>query len=134
MRQVTQVAVQTNLSGPLAWLAGAPAGKVSLWCTYHPEQTPLPRFVERTRRLDVMGVRYSVGVVARREHYDAIRALRAALPQGSTVWLNAYDRRGPGYYTDGDLAWLEDLDPWFKLQHKPPPSRGAACRAGSEVL
>lgn len=132
--QVSQVALQTNLSGPLAWMADAPAGKLSLWCTYHPEQTTLARFIERTRRLDAMGVRHSVGVVARREHYDAIRALRAALPQGRTVWLNAYDRRGPGYYSADDLAWLEATDPWFPLQHTPPPSRGAACRAGSEVL
>lgn len=131
---VSQVALQTNLAGPLAWLADAPRGKLSLWCTYHPEQTTLARFVERTRRLDAMGVRHSVGVVARREHYQAIRALRAALPAGRTVWLNAYDRRGPGYYGANDLAWLEALDPWFGLQHAPPPSRGAPCRAGSEVL
>lgn len=131
---VSQVALQTNLSGPLAWLADAPAGKLSLWCTYHPEQTTLARFVDRARRLDVMGVRYSVGVVARREHYEAIRELRAALPEGRTVWLNAYDRRGPGYYTEDDLEWMETVDPWFGLQHAPPPSRGAACRAGSETL
>jgi len=134
LAHVSQVALQTNLSGPLAWLADVPSGKVSLWCTYHPEQTTLARFVERTSRLELMGVRYSVGVVARREHYDAIRELRQALPRGSTVWLNAYDRRGPGYYAESDLAWLEALDPWFRWQHSPPPSRGAACRAGSEVL
>ncbi|MFI8619288.1 STM4011 family radical SAM protein [Acidovorax sp. NPDC077693] len=130
---LSQVALQTNLSGPLAWLTDAPVGKLSLWCTYHPGQTTLARFVERTRRLDAMGIRYSVGVVARHEHFEAIRDLRTALP-GSTIWLNAYDRRGPGYYSERDLAWLEDLDPWFPLQHAPPPSRGAACRAGSEVL
>ncbi len=134
LAHVSQVAVQTNLSGPLAWLADAPAGKVSLWCTYHPEQTTLARFVERTRRLEAMGVRYSVGVVARREHFDAIRELRQALPRGSTVWLNAYDRRGPGYYSEPELAWLEALDPWFRWQHSPPSSRGAPCRAGSETL
>lgn len=134
MPHVSQVALQTNLSGPLAWLADAAAGKLSLWCTFHPGQTTLARFVERTQRLDAMRVRHSVGVVARREHYDDIHALRAALPPGSSVWLNAYDRRGPGYYTAEDLAWMEAVDPWFKLQHAPPPSRGAACRAGSEVL
>lgn len=131
---VSQVALQTNLSGPLGWLADAPAGKLSLWCTYHPDQTTLARFVDRTRRLDAMGVRHSVGVVARREHFDAIHALRAALPAGRTVWLNAYDRRGPGYYTAEDLDWMSAMDPWFPLQQAPPPSRGAACRAGSEVL
>ena len=134
MPHVSQVSVQTNLAGPLSWLADAPAGKVSLWCTYHPTQTTLDRFVERTRRLDAMGVRHSVGVVARREHYDAIRELRAALPGGSTLWLNAYDRRGPGYYRADELAWMEALDPWFRHNHAPAPSRGVACRAGSEAI
>ncbi len=132
--QVSQVAIQTNLAGPLGWLAEAPAGKVSLWCTYHPDQTTLERFVERCRRLQSLGVRYSVGVVARREHYEAIHALRAALPADASMWLNAYDRRGPGYYTPDDLAWMEALDPWFHHNHSPGPSRGAACRAGIEAI
>lgn len=134
MGHVTQVALQTNLSGPLGWLAQAPAGRLSLWCTYHPEQTPLPRFVARVQRLRALGVRHSVGVVARREHYEAIHALMAALPENTPVWLNAYDRRGPGYYTPDDLAWMEALDPWFRHNHAPGRSRGVACRAGSEVL
>lgn len=131
---ISQVALQTNLSGPLAWLADAPPGKLALCCTYHPTQVPLARFVERVRRLRALGVRHSVGVVARREHHEAIRALKDSLPEGTPFWLNAYDRRGPGYHTPDELAWLEALDPWYGHSHAPAPSRGVACRAGSESL
>ena len=134
MAHVNQVALQTNLSGPLAWLQDVHKEKVGLWCTYHPDQTTLDRFVERCGRLDRLGVRYSVGVVAMHEHFDAIRALRAALPASCHIWLNAYDRRGPGYYSPDDLHWLDAMDPWFAYSRKPIPSRGKACRAGSEVL
>lgn len=134
MPQVSQVSLQTNLSGPLAWLEQAPAGKISLWCTYHPGQTTLARFIQRCERLQHGGVRFSVGVVAMREHFDAIQALRSALPANCPVWLNAYDRRGPGYYQPADLAWLEKLDPWFHHNHAPGGSRGKPCRAGEEVV
>jgi len=134
MPHVRTVALQTNLSGPLAWLEGTQRDKVGLWCTYHPDQTSLARFLERCRRLERLGVRFSVGVVALREHFDAIRALRAALPARHYVWLNAYDRRGPGYYQPEDLAWLDAIDPWFAYSRRPLPSRGKACRAGAEVL
>lgn len=134
MPHVVQVALQTNLSGPLAWLEHACKDKVGLWCTYHPGQTGLPRFLERCRRLERSGVRFSVGVVAMREHFDAIRALRAALPARHYVWLNAYDRRGPGYYRPEDLQWLDALDPWFAYSRQPVASRGKACRAGAQVL
>lgn len=134
MGHVRRVAMQTNLSGPLSWLAQADSAKVGLWCTYHPGQTTLARFMERCARLDQLGVGFSVGVVALREHFDDIRALRAALPARHYLWLNAFDRRGPGYYSAADLAWLDQLDPWFVHSRKPAPSRGKPCRAGSETL
>ena len=132
---VRQVALQTNLSGPLGWLDDMPGReKIGLWCTYHPGQTTLARFLERCARLDAMGVRYSVGVVAMREHLDAIRALRAALPVHVYLWLNAYDRRGPGYYSEADLAELDAIDPWFAHNRRPSPSRGKPCLAGELAL
>ena len=131
---VAQVALQTNLSGPLAWLADAPAGKISLWCTHHPGQATLERFLERRARLDAMGIRHSVGIVAMREHLPAIRALEAALPAGTPLWINPYDRRGPGYYTADELAWMDRVDPWFHLGHTPAPSRGKPCGAGEDVV
>ncbi|WP_229422005.1 STM4011 family radical SAM protein [Massilia aquatica] len=134
MDHVRQVAIQTNLSGPLAWLEQAERGKVGLWCTYHPSQVRLERFIERCARLARMGIHFSVGIVAMREHFDDIRALRAALPGQQYLWLNAYDRRGPGYYQAEDLAWLDAIDPWFSYSRNPEMSRGKACRAGAEAL
>lgn len=134
MPHVGQVTAQTNLSGPLAWLAEAPANKVSLWCTFHPGQTPMARFLARCEALAALGVRHSVGVVALHEHFDAIRTLRAALSPQVPMWFNAYDRRRPGYYSAADLAWLEAIDPYFAHNHSPGHSRGAACRAGEEAL
>lgn len=132
---VRQVALQTNLSGPLKWLDGLPGReKIGLWCTYHPGETTLARFIERCTRLDTMGIRYSVGVVAMREHYPAIAELRAALPKHVYLWLNAYDRRGPGYYGEQDLAWLDAIDPWFAHNRRPLPSRGRGCLAGETAL
>lgn len=134
---VTQVALQTNLAGPLAWLGEMDASsraKISFWCTFHPGQTTIARFLERCARLDALGVPYSVGVVALHEHYEAIRALRAALPKHVYLWLNAYDRRGPGYYTADDLAWLDEIDPWFLHNRRPAPSRGKGCYAGETAL
>lgn len=134
MAQVKTVAMQTNLSGPLGWLEDAEPGKVALWCTYHPGQTTLARFIERCQRLEQMGVAFSAGVVALREHYDAIRALRAALAPRHYLWLNAYDRRGPGYYQAQELAWLDAIDPWFIHSRAPQPSRGKPCRTGQYAL
>ncbi|XVJ70975.1 MAG: radical SAM/SPASM domain-containing protein [Rhizobacter sp.] len=131
---VSQVSIQTNLSGSLAWLEDAPNEKISLWCTYHPDQVTLDRFTQRCARLQTLGVRFSVGVVAMREHYAAIQSLKAALPDNCPVWLNAYDRRGPGYYTPTDLAWLDDIDRWFQHNRSPDPSRGKPCRAGHDML
>jgi MoaA/NifB/PqqE/SkfB family radical SAM enzyme len=134
MAHVRQVAIQTNLSAPLAWLRDTAPGKVGLWCTWHPGQTSMERFLERCARLDAMGIKFSVGVVAMREHFDDIRALRARLPAQHYLWLNAYDRRTPGYYLAEDLAWLDQLDPWFAHSRSPGISRGKACRAGSQAL
>lgn len=134
MPHVEQVSVQTNLAAPLSWLERVDPNKVTLWCTYHPGQTSQQRFLARCARLDKMGIRFSVGVVALREHFSAIRELRAALPPGQYLWLNAYDRRGPGYYTAEDLAWLDAIDPWFVHNRRPAPSRGTQCAAGEEVI
>jgi hypothetical protein len=134
MPHVQQVAVQTNLAAPLAWLEDIAPGKVALWCTYHPGQTSQRRFLERCARLRGMGVHFSIGMVAMREHFDEIRAMRAALPAAQYLWLNAYDRRGPGYYSAEDLAWLDAVDPWFVHNRRPAVSRGSSCGAGQESI
>ncbi len=129
MHGIVTAAIQTNLSGSLDWLAEAGA-KVALWCTFHPTETTLDKFVARIQRLRAMGVRHSVGVVGMREHLSVIGELRAALPQETYLWVNAY-KREDAYYTQDALAYLTGLDPLFPINNQRHPSAGKPCRAGS---
>jgi hypothetical protein len=131
---VNQVAVQTNLSSSLKWLEHPQAVKIALWATYHPAQVSLHRFVRKCLQLRALGIRFSVGVVAMHEHYQAIRQLRAALPPDTVIWLNAYDRRTANYYSADDLEWLDVIDPWFIHNRRPARSLGAPCRTGQDFF
>src|SRR6266498_2360289 len=42
---VRRVAIQTNLSCGLDWLPHAHPRKLALWCTFHPTQTTVERFL-----------------------------------------------------------------------------------------
>ena len=125
--RVARVAAQTNLSMKLDWLEQANLDSLALWTTWHPGECSLERFLRQTARLDAMGVRYSVGVVGLREHFDAIRDLRART--SAPLWVNAY-KREPDYYSDDERAWLNEVDPRFD-DNREHPSLGRACRAGS---
>lgn len=129
--QIRRVAAQTNLSGPLDWLAAANPDRLALWCTYHPAWTTLERFLAQCRALATAGVRYSVGVVGQREHAAAARALRAALPADIYVWINAVKALA---YTADEIAGWEAIDPLFRLNTQRWPSRGAACGAGERAI
>ncbi|MBA3397526.1 MAG: radical SAM protein [Deltaproteobacteria bacterium] len=129
--QITRVAAQTNLSGPLDWIAAAHPDRLALWCTYHPEWTTLADFLAQTARLDAMGVSYSVGVVGQREYAEAARALRAALPPATYVWINAVKALA---YTADELAAWEAIDPLFRINAQRWPSQGAACGAGQRAI
>ena len=128
---VERVAAQTNLSCELGWIADADPARLALWCTYHPEWVALDDFLARCRRLDARGVAYSVGVVGRREHLAAARALRAALPAETYVWINAVTAQG---YAADELAAWEAIDPLFRINVPRWPSRGAACGAGERAI
>jgi MoaA/NifB/PqqE/SkfB family radical SAM enzyme len=128
---VTRVAAQTNLSGPLDWLARAKADRVALWCTYHPEWTTEAEFVARCRELDAVNVRYSVGVVGEPAHLLAARAIRDALPADVYVWINAVKARG---YGASELAAWRAIDPLFELNTQRWPSAGRACGAGERAI
>ena len=83
LRNVSKVAIQTNLSCRLDWLAACDKKPLGLWTTYHPSQTRRERFLAQCRRLDKAGIRYSVGMVGLREDADEIRAMtRRALGHG----------------------------------------------------
>lgn len=131
---VERVVAQTNLSASLSWLRGAERSKVALWATYHPDETTLSRFSRRCAELDQLGVAHSVGVVGKREHLEAARALRATLPESTYLWINAYKSEGPGYYDAATEAAFATLDPLFRQGLEPYASRGHACFAGEDVF
>jgi MoaA/NifB/PqqE/SkfB family radical SAM enzyme len=125
---VRRVAAQTNLSMNLDWVGEANLDTLALWTTWHPGECTLDRFVRQSERLRQMGVKHSVGVVGLREHFDAIEALRAALPPSTTVWVNAY-KREPNYYADAERTRLVAVDPRFN-DNRVYTSLGKPCFAG----
>jgi len=131
---VQRVAIQTNLSSNLRWVERASRETLALWCTYHPSQIPRAQFLARLERLRAAGIRFSVGVVGAREHFDEIRALRERLEPGEYLWVNALEPRPANYYTPAEREFLAGIDPHFPVNESPPPSRGAACRAGFDSI
>lgn len=133
---VRRAAIQTNLSAPLDWLEGvdrAHAERLGIWATYHPGWIELDAFVAKVRALHERGVRVSAGVVGTREHFDAIAALRGALPADIYLWVNAY-KCAPDYYRADEIAWLSDIDPLFPVNNQHHASLGRACRAGYDAI
>lgn len=132
--QIARVAVQTNLSNRPDWLAAAAPGKVSLWCSFHPGETPRERFLERVGSLSDLKVPYSIGMVGIRAFFNEIGYLRGSLQAETYLWINAYWDEGRRYYRRAEIDWLKQIDPWFSWNHAPPTSRGAVCLAGETVL
>lgn len=134
MAHVRAVAIQTNLSSKLELLEQAERETLALWTTFHPSQTSLAAFVQRCQTLDAMGLRYSVGVVGLREHFQQIAALREQLRSEVYLWINAYKSAGPGYYAAPEREWLRTIDPLFHLNAERHASVGQACAAGRDAL
>lgn len=135
LAHVRRVAIQTNLSAPLDFLREADAGKVGLWCTYHPDWVALETFARRVERAAAAGARVSVGVVGLREHLPRIEALRARIPASIYVWINAVKSwRGGERYAADEIARLAAIDPHFATNLIAHPSRGLACRTGESVI
>lgn len=130
---VETVAIQTNLSAPIGWIAEADRRKLALWATYHPGETDRARFIAKVHALAAMGVRYSVGVVALRAHFAEIERLRADLPADAYLWINA-EEAVQGCYSDAEVERLAAVDPLFELNDRAWPSAGRACNAGATVL
>jgi MoaA/NifB/PqqE/SkfB family radical SAM enzyme len=131
--QVQRIAIQTNLSAPLEDFAEANRDTLALWTTFHPSQTTLDRFVARCRELDEAHIRYSVGVVGLREHFDAIEELRSLLRPDVYLWINAY-KREPNYYRTGEIDRLLAVDPYFHWNLHRYSSAGQPCRAGESTF
>lgn len=128
---VDRVAIQTNLSHRVSWTSGADLSRLALWATYHPGQVPYERFLGKCRDLAARGVRFSVGIVGQPEHLDAARRLRADLPAGTYLWVNAAEGRA---YSDAEAASWTGIDPLFPVSRHPHPSRGLPCRTGETVV
>jgi MoaA/NifB/PqqE/SkfB family radical SAM enzyme len=133
MPQVRRVAAQTNLSFSLGWLSACNRERLALWCTYHPGEVARERFLARCRDLDVRGVRYSVGIVGLKEHFDEIEAVRHALDPKVYLWINAYKRQ-EGYYAPADIDRLAAVDPLFELNNQVWKSEGRSCRTGHTAI
>ncbi len=131
---VRKVAIQTNLSCRVGWLARADRRHTGLWCTFHPTEAPLERFLERCCQLDDLGVRYSAGIVGLRENLEQAWALRRELPASVYVWVNAYKSAGPDYYTAREIESFTEIDPLFPINNRHHPSLGRSCRAGSSSI
>src|SRR6185503_3448840 len=74
---VRRAVIQTNLSCSLEWVSSANPQTLALWCTFHPTQVKLDRFLRQCRVLDSHGIRYSVGVVGVRDSLPFLEPLRA---------------------------------------------------------
>ncbi|MGI5182047.1 STM4011 family radical SAM protein [Dactylosporangium sp. CA-152071] len=128
---VGRAAIQTNLAGRLGWVADADRDTLALWCTYHPGQTSLERFLLQVATLRRHGIRHSVGVVGLPAHLPDAKALRASLPPEVYLWVNAAD--GHTYTPAEEAAWTA-IDPLFGYSVRPHRSRGRTCRTGDEVI
>lgn len=131
---VHRVAAQTNLSCGTGWLERADRRSVALWVTFHPGEVAYPRFLAKCRSLVRRGVRFSVGIVGLREHEAHARRLRDDLPPEVYVWVNAYKRGGPAYYSDPERAAFSAVDPLFAYNAVAHASRGEACATGETVI
>lgn len=134
LEHVAAVAIQTNLSSRLELLSDADRSTLGLWTTFHPSQTTVDQFIDRCETLDALGIRYSVGVVGLREHFDLLGELRARLRPEVYLWINAYKSAGPGYYREGERERLAAIDPLFSLNAVRHPSLGQACAAGRSSI
>jgi hypothetical protein len=130
---VAWVSIQSNLSAKMAWVKAANREKIGFWATFHPDQRPLSQFIERCQSLDDLGVAYSVGVVAKREHYPVALQLKAALLPSVYVWANAYKDEAH-YYQETEIAAWQRLDPHFKTNLKNHDSLGLPCNAGESAF
>ena len=130
---VQRVAIQTNLSCKLDWLADADLSALALWCTFHPSQTELGAFINQCQQLDDLRVRHSVGVVGLKEDFDRIASLRSALRSTTYLWINAF-KRVPGYYSASDIEFLQSIDPLFSINNTRHPSEHRSCHAGHQSI
>lgn len=129
MPHVCKVSIQTNLSCSLNWLENCDKEKVALWATFHPTQTTMSQFLKKCQQLDVLQVKYSVGVVGFKEALTEIEELRQKLPANTYLWINAL-KKDALYYTPDDIYRMSAIDPHVAYNLTNHVSKGLSCRAG----
>lgn len=132
-KNIRRVAIQTNLSCALNWIGEANPRTLALWCTYHPTEISIVRFLAHCAELQRAGLRYSVGIVGLKEHFEHASRLRNELPSSVYLWINAY-KRVADYYSASEIEFLRALDPHFVLNTIRHPSLNKACRTGANVI
>lgn len=130
---IQRVAIQTNLSGHLSELSDANTDRLAIWATWHPGETPLERFLQKCNQLLRFGIRFSVGVVGLKEHFDHIEQLRNNLDPSVYLWINAF-KRTDEYYSPADIDRLTSIDPYFQWNLHRYPSFERSCNAGSTAI
>jgi MoaA/NifB/PqqE/SkfB family radical SAM enzyme len=133
MPQVQKVAIQTNLSCKLDWLASSKKSRIGLWTTFHPSETTCENFLKQCRKLGKLGIRFSVGVVGLKENQAEIETLRRDLTSEVYLWINAYKDK-PNYYDDGIVDKFTAIDPLFPINNQRHSSFGKSCRTGNSVI
>ena len=129
MEHVQRVVIQTNLSGHLGDFKDARADRLAIWATFHPGETDATRFLKRCETLRDLSVRFSVGVVAFKEHFKVIAELRRRLPTDVYLWVNV-PKSSSVCYSDDDIEFLASVDPYFRWNAARWPSRGKPCQTG----
>lgn len=129
MGHVHRIAIQSNLSGHLDDLSDARSDRLAIWATFHPGETDLASFLKRCATLQSLNIRFSVGVVGFKEHFEAIADLRKRLSADVYLWINAPKSSGV-LYSDADVQFLSSVDPYFHWNMQRWPSQGKPCQTG----
>jgi len=131
--QVATVAVQTNLSCRIDWIAKCRLDRLALWATFHPTETDARPFLRKVRQLRDWGVRLSVGMVGVPELLENIIVMRQELPADVYLWINAQQPRSRPYTVE-EVARFSSVDPHFTLTARRRPSLGKPCRTGETAF
>ena len=132
--QIQRVAIQTNLSCSVGWMRELNPQTASFWCSFHPGETPRAAFLKSCHAMAEMGVQFCVGIVGIKTHLPEARRLRADLPEGAYLWVNAYKDGGADHDDAESLAGWREIDPLFDLNRRAYPSLGRACAAGDTAV
>jgi sulfatase maturation enzyme AslB (radical SAM superfamily) len=130
---VERVAVQTNLSGSLAWLARVEPSKVGLWTTFHPSEVTLDSFLSQVAIVRQRGISLSVGLVGTPAHLELLEDLRCRLPDDVYLWVNALQGRRRRYDAE-EIARVLAVDPLFLNNLRPQSTLGLPCRTGETAF